>query len=1479
MNREFNSIQNTSNQLVSQPRIPISLSYSTQTATCLEKFCINGRLLAVGTDGYRNIELTNKSGSAGDIFLPLLRPAMDGLRSKHAKSRSTGALVRGRGRSKLGAGGPLSATASVAAAAARPRQLKFAPQQSSSPSLSLASSSPAIVIPPVPVPSSARAPITVTSAAADVSMSGQLVPESRRSRPRSRPRILDVGVPTKRTRTTEIQKANAYGHEYAQDGGGNIALLPTGVPLALRSSSSQTHEHENEHVPAPKRTRGRSNLTFSTSAPSLLHPPLPPSSSFSFAGGEAISKPPSKLPQTRITTTQPIEAKKKKTSDSILDASLSAPITQTTMKIRSKKRPREAVLEEEEDGEEEGDFVSSFEMIQPTTRTTEKQVLVTGGGVGRVRRTKRFGGEIGAEEDETLDEESLGRRTGRRRGGESISQVNVVESFQGVEGAAGETTNGRETRRSSRFSTISRDDRGDELKGMEGGKICGQEMRGEREIRNDHDCFGDKGGGGAGRRDHKDPVGRDEAVKERPDERQIRGRKPKQDHGVTLGNVARVLPPRSQPASRTLQNQIDNAEPEPDDISSLSTSAEGSMSLGVPRRSLRAPRRSSRTRVPSSAALLASLIEVTDVEHEREDYSGRVEENVAADGTPPRTAADNTEKGVLEDATPSVKIAKENGNNRFQQSNTDVESELKERRSSQHWRSGLAGEGEDKEREIKWSLYVAHVDSESASQSQSQSQTLSQQQSQSWTRLGRPPTQTQSFVHDKLHSQISETSSRSHHPRYTTFLYPAGERRGLQAEQEPSNIAGSLGADQEPSNTAGSLGADGESPGPLAQQTSPVPPRIVPTIKNREQSSLSFDRARQSTQLPSAGHQNALPHLPSPSHRPQRTHLFVLSPSPRVGSAQYAEKMQEIDLENEQEKWMYEVNDQAEVLVEQEARLMRIARTQKGRGSILEGEDDGGNWRTIKDCAPIRLAPTLLSNEYRFIAPPIRTSLIALPSLPPFTIARVRSLLPDWFKVPVDVPPQLGGDPDQSLGRQGLSTLQILDPEMDLLQDFESLWNMEPESSSIREDTNNHVTTIITSSHITLPSPSTTNQVQKDPRIQPLAFHISQVPRPNLLPSPYTPAFKQKLQKTSRTSDLARAAAANAAKRVGARGELATERAEGYRPMKAMLSPFTLGNQTQTVESGAMFESGLAAEAASEGFHPVSENGLNEGEMSEDGRDERITLSTSVVEHQSLLGPDALQILPPRDPAAGLHFDILDPPHIVHGIILPSDDLARHFANAYAEPFPPRRLPRTKQSKNRKTTRFDQRHPHMRVKWIIPIHGDVTSSSSFIGTNTAASARLLMDSSKVADSVARETTKLTWTTNQLEHLWFLLRKMAHLGRFGMITLCVCGPDPHPFRRDRDRGQEDGSEKNRKVCVGDHIKLFCDLEWAMRIRFVLASISFPPATEPPPPSFHLHPPKGPVEEVKSGGTQAKTIRLLKKVALCLLGEENEVLCVA
>lgn len=159
--------------------------------------------------------------------------------------------------------------------------------------------------------------------------------------------------------------------------------------------------------------------------------------------------------------------------------------------------------------------------------------------------------------------------------------------------------------------------------------------------------------------------------------------------------------------------------------------------------------------------------------------------------------------------------------------------------------------------------------------------------------------------------------------------------------------------------------------------------------------------------------------------------------------------------------------------------------------------------------------------------------------------------------------------------------------------------------------------------------------------------------------------------------------------------------------------------------------------------------------------------------------------------------------------------------------------------------------PYTRVYWLIPVHGVVNLTSPGEANEAQPTAALHLARRRPKSSKKPE---IIWTPHRLRQFWteILHGVLQQSGNFGPIGLAASGPKPDPFR-----------PENEDVAVetGDHIRVYCDLEWALKVRKYLEHV-------------RIH--DGVVEDGQAG---LRGERLFKKAVLVLVGVKHEVLLVA
>jgi hypothetical protein len=238
------------------------------------------------------------------------------------------------------------------------------------------------------------------------------------------------------------------------------------------------------------------------------------------------------------------------------------------------------------------------------------------------------------------------------------------------------------------------------------------------------------------------------------------------------------------------------------------------------------------------------------------------------------------------------------------------------------------------------------------------------------------------------------------------------------------------------------------------------------------------------------------------------------------------------------------------------------------------------------------------------------------------------------------------------------------------------------------------------------------------------------------------------------------------------------------------------------------------------------------------------------------------------------------------------------------------------------------------VKWLIPVHGPVTvpglseerawdgfqpsDGHLALGHDEYREVRrkyrqfsALVPGAASTSSVEKSRPRpLLLTEELLREIWNKLVRLRKFGRFGPIALALSSPQPDPFR---PTGNPTTS-LSRHECiptsligesvysmvrpvkpeVGDHIKLFCDLRYAMAIRFVLKGMELgdvadsvsratlvdrveQDAPELPTRRTRLAPTHSSATSRSSKST-SRSLTPFRGVRLCLVGDRGEVLTV-
>lgn len=239
--------------------------------------------------------------------------------------------------------------------------------------------------------------------------------------------------------------------------------------------------------------------------------------------------------------------------------------------------------------------------------------------------------------------------------------------------------------------------------------------------------------------------------------------------------------------------------------------------------------------------------------------------------------------------------------------------------------------------------------------------------------------------------------------------------------------------------------------------------------------------------------------------------------------------------------------------------------------------------------------------------------------------------------------------------------------------------------------------------------------------------------------------------------------------------------------------------------------------------------------------------------------------------------------------------------------------------------------PYTRVKWLIPIHGPVDlvdlPEDEGLVVFRPSSGHLALSEAEYRDMRKRHrqnssstgsgaTIKLSarpivWTRDSLGETWNLLLKMRKLGRLGPIALALASSEPDPFRPAAPQSSSKLDHHRHlpfrsgetvhpdarpvRLEIGDHIKLFCDLRFALAVRQALKYLAFGNDNAPlsrttsgdqlsgvdaPSLPVHMRQALGPTVSAatstssKTGATQMP----FRGAKLCLLGDRGEVLVV-
>jgi hypothetical protein len=241
--------------------------------------------------------------------------------------------------------------------------------------------------------------------------------------------------------------------------------------------------------------------------------------------------------------------------------------------------------------------------------------------------------------------------------------------------------------------------------------------------------------------------------------------------------------------------------------------------------------------------------------------------------------------------------------------------------------------------------------------------------------------------------------------------------------------------------------------------------------------------------------------------------------------------------------------------------------------------------------------------------------------------------------------------------------------------------------------------------------------------------------------------------------------------------------------------------------------------------------------------------------------------------------------------------------------------------------------PHTRVKWLIPIHGpvdlvDLPEDEALAGFrpswgHLALSEAEYRDVRKQHRQTSSSTTgsngastkssarPLVWTQDSLGETWNMLLKMRKLGRLGPIALALASSEPDPFR---PAARQSSYALHHHKCttfrpvdsvhsdtrpvrpeIGDHIKLFCDLRFAMAVRQALKYLALgdenTPLSRPttgvgitaadaPSIPMHMRQKLGPTlsSATSTSSKPGATHLPFRGAKLCLVGDRGEVLIV-
>lgn len=396
--------------------------------------------------------------------------------------------------------------------------------------------------------------------------------------------------------------------------------------------------------------------------------------------------------------------------------------------------------------------------------------------------------------------------------------------------------------------------------------------------------------------------------------------------------------------------------------------------------------------------------------------------------------------------------------------------------------------------------------------------------------------------------------------------------------------------------------------------------------------------------------------------------------------------------------------------------------------------------------------------------------------------------------------------------------LHVLDPDMDKLKPFQFLWRVtdrellaqskpvvrEAPPTADRTELEN-VTSIVDSG-----TASAVSLIAADPRNKPLPYRFSQIPR-----LPQVQPFEEDI------NSLGDLPAVSIIPRVAAlRDADLDQEARSHlhdkprQPMKAILSPFTLraGPSSTDAEGASAFGMDFGGDLSAD--FPATDLITTRTTDNVDVAGDR---SEPADRHLDAALKDMYGVicdLVPEVSRQGLTIrhqtDAILQPHVVHGTTLPDVELVKQRRLAFGRPFVSLKGSHAVQPRS---------HPHARVSWVIPLHGDVLIMHE---ATTPTSALFCADDSTPCESLEKTSTRLLWTPQQLLAFWSALCKLARLGRMGPVTLTLHGSSPDPFRRQPPQF----NPTEPMVVIGTHIRLYCDLQWATRIRFALEALRLP-----------------------------------------------------